>query len=242
MKITNYLFVGLLLATGPSFSQETNKKPPVKATLEDFEEPPSWDVTCEVFSLPLSEAAKLKRAKETDAQDYAELLKRVETDKATLEEFLMLRAREGQNTTAEEISEMIYATEYEPPELPNEIGNLVDDIEKAKALVTPASPTSFDTKKVGSTFEVELTVDEENAVEVQCSLTFVSYLGNRTWGQEMAEAEMPKFGVQRIMTGLTITPDSPTLIGSISPPEALQPKKGERLVWLAYVTVSKSKD
>ena len=241
MKMTKYLWMGLLLIAGSGFSQEA-KKTSTEISPEDFEEPPSWDVTCEVFSLPLSQAAKLKRARKTDAQDYAELIRRVESGKVTQEEFLMLRSVEGANTTLEEISEMIYATEFEPPELPNEIGNLSEDIEKAKMLVTPATPTSFDTKKVGSTIEVELNVDEEGTVHMRSSLSLVRYLGKQVWGQGLAEAESPRFSVQRVMTFLKLKPDSATLMGSISPPEALQPKGGEKRVWLAYMTVSKSKD
>lgn len=245
MKMTKYLYMGILLMAGPGFSQEADPfagKAAGKAAVVDFEVSPSWDVTCEVFSLPLSEAAKLKRLRKSDAEDYAELVKRVDTGKAKQEEFLMLRATEGIGVTVEEISEMIYATEYEPPELPNEIGNLSEDIEKAKMLVTPATPSAFDTKNVGSTLEVELQVDDEGKMEVRLMMTLVSFLGRSVWGQGFAEAEMPRFAVQSVKTGLEVTLDSASLIGSISPPEALQPKEGEREVWLAFVTVSKSKE
>ncbi len=213
-----------------------------KASEKVFEEPPSWDVTCEVFSLSLSEAAKLKRMRKTDAQDYAGLVKRVESGKVKQEEFLMLRVVEGSSTALEEVSEMIYPTEFEPPELPNEIHNLSEDLEKARMLVTPATPSAFDTKYVGSMMEVELEVNEEGSVEVASALTLVSYLGVQVWGQGLAEVEMPRFAVQSVKTSLKVKPDSATLMGSVSPPEALQPKDGERRVWLAFVTVSKSKD
>ena len=245
MRMTKYLYMGILLMAGPVFSQEVAKEADPfagKAALEKFEGSPSWDVTCEVFSLPLSEAAKLKRLRKSDAEDYAELVQRVESGKAKQEEFLMLRTTEGAGTTVEEISEMIYATEYEPPELPNEIGNLGEDIEKAKMLVTPATPSAFDTKNVGSTLEVALTAGDDEKVEVRLAMNLVSYLGRQVWGQGLAESEMPRFALQNVKTGLEVTPDSPSLIGSISPPEALQPEEGERQVWLAFVTVSKSKE
>jgi len=238
-RITKHLWMGFFLLSGPCLAQEEGKKSPEKATLSDFEEPTSWDLTCEIFSLTLSEAAKLRRARNTDTEDYASLVKRVETGTVTLEEFLMLRTAEKQNTTSEEIREMIYATEFEPPELPNQIDGLVDNIEKAKMLVTPANPTSFDTKKVGNILEAELAAAKDGQIHVRSSLTLVNYLGKRTWGQEMAETEMPRFTVQSINTSLNLSPDSPVLIGSISPPDALQPE-GEKRVWLAYVTVSKS--
>ena len=60
MKTTKNICLGLVLMAGLGFAQEVaeNEK---KVALEEFEIPPSWDVTCEVFSLPLSEAAKLKK-------------------------------------------------------------------------------------------------------------------------------------------------------------------------------------
>jgi hypothetical protein len=136
---------------------------------------------------------------------------------------------------------MIYATEYEPPELPNEIGNLSEDLEKAKALITPATPSAFDTRNVGSTLEVELEEDD-GEMEIRMVMTLGTYLGRQVWGQGLAEAEMPRFTVQKLKTFLKVKPDSATLMGSISPPEALQPKDGERRVWLAFVTVSKSQE
>ena len=115
MKMSKYLWMGLLLMAGTGFSQEAEKRGgevAETAKLADFEEPASWDVTCEVFSLPLSEAAKLKRLRKSDAEDYAELVKRVEAGTVKMEEFLMLRAVEGVGVSVEEISEVIYATEY----------------------------------------------------------------------------------------------------------------------------------
>lgn len=229
MKMKNYLWMGFVLIAGGGL-------------VRGDENPSSWDITCEVFSLPMSEAAKLKRLRKSDAEDYAELVKRLESGKVVQEEFLMFRTLAESATTVEEISEMIYATEYEPPELPNNIGDLGDDPEKAKQLVTPATPSAFDTKNVGSTMEVEISKWEDEDAEVRISLTLVNFLGRQVWGQELAEAEMPKFAVQKIQTGAKVKADVPELIGSISPPEALQPEEGERRVWLAFVTASKAKE
>ena len=229
MKMKSYLLMGMILIAGAGM-------------VRGDENPISWDITCEVFSLPLSEAAKLKRLRKSDAEDYAELVRRLESGKVVQEEFLMLRALAGAATTVEEVSEMIYATEYEPPELPSNIGDLGDDPEKAKQLVTPATPSAFDTKNVGSTMEVKLSKWEEEDAEIRISLTLVNYLGRQTWGQGLAKGEMPKFAVQKIQTGAKVKADVPELIGSISPPEVLQPENGERRVWLAFVTASKAKE
>ena len=235
-----YFWMGFLLLAETGFCQDV--KETGKAGEAIFDEPPSWDVTCEVFSLSLPEAARLKRLRQTDEKDYAELVRRVESGQAKLEEFKMMRAVEGEATKSEEISEMTYATEFTPPELPNEIGKLSEEIEKAKMLISPASPTAFDTRNVGSTMEVKLHHEAGDSIELESTLSLVSYVGRQVWGQGMAEVEMPRFAVQRVKTALKLKPDSATLMGSISPPEALQPKDGERQVWLAFVAVSKSKE
>lgn len=206
------------------------------------EGPLSWDVVCDVFSMPLSEAAKLKRAGKSDAEDYAKLVKGVEAGTVTQEEFLMVRATDGQTMTLEEITQMIYATEYDPPELPNKIGDLANNIEKARELTTPANPTSFETKNVGTGMEVEVVLQDDGAIEVAANLKLVKYLGRKTWGQGVAQAGMPRFTEQGLLSRIKVKEGSASLMGSISPPKALQPKEGEKVVWLAFVTVSKSKE
>lgn len=204
--------------------------------------PESWDVTCEIFSVPLSEVAAMKRKAKSNAEDYQALVKGVEKDKVGLEEFLMVRAIEGESTTVEEISEMIYASEYDPAELPNDIGDLAENLEVAKSLVTPANPTAFETKSVGTTMELELSDPGEGHLDLRMTVTLVSHLGREEWGQGVAKAEMPRFAVQSVKSGIEVKLDSPTLLGSISPPAALQPEKGEKQVWLAFVTISESKE
>lgn len=63
--------------------------------------------------------------------------------------------RSGQSTSVEVIREFMYATEYEPPELPNEVGS------GRTAPVTPATPTAFETEKVGTTLEILPVVDDQ---------------------------------------------------------------------------------
>ena len=102
MKPSLVLTLILSLLPGSGSSQEP-KPEKLKKTIEpvEFKFPPSWDITCEVFSLTLSEAAKLKRARMTNAEEYAELVKRIDAKKVEQEEFLMVRAIEGQNTNLE---------------------------------------------------------------------------------------------------------------------------------------------
>lgn len=228
MKLPYKMLMAVLLAANPA-SAEAEKRE-------------SWDVTCEVFSISLSEAAKLKRAGKTDPEDYREILKRVEDDRAGLEEFLMVRVVNGMTNKVEEITEVIYATEFDPPYLPNDIGNLTDDLEVAKKLITPANPTSFDTENVGTMMEVEVLRVVNGVADLALSLDLVEDLGRKEWGQGPSKVEMSRFAKQTLTSQIEVKLDSPTLVGTISPPASMQPKNGEREVWLAFVTVSKSKD
>ena len=239
--ILKSIYLGILCATFPAMAQQEDDtfagNPDTKGTIVT-----QWEVTCEVFSLPLSQAARLKRSRWDEAKSYQEIVKWVKEGKATQEEFLVVRTLDGTNGLAEEITERIYPTEFEPPELPTQIGNLPEDLENAKNMVTPATPSSFDTKNEGSTLEVEITLQNQGIPEVRLYLSLIKLLGRQKWGQGVAETEMARFANQRINAVFKASPGQPVLVGTISPPAALQPKDSEKQAWLAFVTVSEAKD
>ncbi|MDG1357577.1 MAG: hypothetical protein P8P36_05235 [Akkermansiaceae bacterium] len=72
--------------------------------------------------------------------------------------------RSGERSTIEVIREFIYPTEYEPPELPQQIGGIVASLNGDGDTggggteifpVTSATPTGFETRNVGVTLKVE---------------------------------------------------------------------------------------
>jgi len=79
-----------------------------------------------------------------------------------------ITARSGQKATIEIIREFIYPTEYEPPELPTQVGS--DTISSGGSggggissfPVTPATPTAFETRNTGVTLEIEPTIGEND--------------------------------------------------------------------------------
>jgi general secretion pathway protein D len=90
-------------------------------------------------------------------------------------------AKSGQKATIEVIREFIYPTEYEPPELPTDVGGsfssggggLLDPItglitggqsSNGGFPVTPATPTAFETRNTGVTLEIEPTIGENDFV------------------------------------------------------------------------------
>lgn len=70
--------------------------------------------------------------------------------------------RSGQSATLESVREMIVPTEYEPPEIPNNINTATfTDLSTGEtgseglSIATPATPTAFEKRKTGCILEVE---------------------------------------------------------------------------------------
>ncbi len=82
--------------------------------------------------------------------------------------------RSGQSATIESVREFIYPTEYEPPELPNQVGgNIGLDadggfVQQAAGVtpVTPAHPTAFETTNLGCLLEVLPQLGDDGVIEV----------------------------------------------------------------------------
>ena len=151
-------------------------------------------------------------------------------------------ARPGQNATIEIIREFIYPTEYEPPELPNQVGatgnnggvGLGGGGGGGGFPVTPATPTSFDTKKTGVTLEVEPQVGaNDNVIDLRFSPSVVEFEGFVNYGSPITSPasdalgnpvqivitenriEMPVFSVRRVTTGLTIYDGYTVAVGGL---------------------------
>lgn len=98
-----------------------------------------------------------------------------------------IMARSGQRAKVEVIREFIYPTEYDPPEIPNQVGSTGGLIgpgggSTAAIPVTPANPTAFETRNTGVTLEVdpvlgadEFTIDLSLSPEVVEFDGFINY-------------------------------------------------------------------
>jgi hypothetical protein len=224
-----------------------------KAVFEDEKEAKSGDrmwtveprvsfplnATCEVFSLGLSEAAKLKRDEKSDSEIYAHLVKSKSVD---LEEFVTFQMADEEAATLKSIREMRYAHSFDPPDMPNSVQDLSSHPEVMKKMVLPANPTSFGTAEIGSGIQLGFGLISSGRFKVECDLKFLRYLERDRWGVGPAEVEMPRFASQHLNSQIEADLNSPTLLGSISPPAVLQPKVGERRVWWAFLTVSEESE
>lgn len=152
--------------------------------------------------------------------------------------------RSGQAATIEVIREFIYPTEYEPPELPNSVGNTNNDTfgglgstSSNSFPVTPATPTAFEMKKVGTVLEVLPTVSpDKRHVEVQLNPTLTDFDGFVNYGSPILGSAnssilsggvpvqtvltpndilMPVFSVQRLNTNVTVADGATIVIGGL---------------------------
>lgn len=99
--------------------------------------------------------------------------------------------RSGQTSRIEIIREMIYPTEYEPPELPNTVESttLIDGLSGQVANlapptpITPAMPTAFEKRNVGTTLEVSPIVSSDRRyIELALKPEIVTFDGFVNYG------------------------------------------------------------
>ena len=135
--------------------------------------------------------------------------------------------RSGQASTIAIIREFMYATAYEPPELPNSVGS------GGTAPVTPATPSEFKKEDVGITLEVTPVADaNKRYITVTLNPTFsdfdgfVNYgspinssggglLGNQTVELTKNAILMPVFSKQRLSTTVDVADGSTVVVGGL---------------------------
>ncbi len=141
----------------------------------------------------------------------------------------------GQLAKIEVMREFIYPTEYDPPEIPQQIGagGGVDDDDDTDdggggggggiTPVVPAQPTAFEVRNVGKVLEVEPTVAADNkTVSVNILMDFTDFVGFINYGtpilqdgQLVTENEilMPVFDAIKETTNVTIWDGQTIAIG-----------------------------
>jgi general secretion pathway protein D len=114
--------------------------------------------------------------------------------------------RSGQSSSIAIVREMLYPTEFEPPELPNSTGG---DINNGifggggggSTPVTPATPTAFEKKDVGISMEVLPVADpSKQFVTVTLSPTFSDFDGFVNYGSPINSTQTDALGNQASVT------------------------------------------
>ncbi|WP_035611509.1 hypothetical protein [Haloferula sp. BvORR071] len=167
-------------------------------------------------------AHPLKTAAATEMR--LELQKLVRAGTAKVLETQMIAARSGEKATVESISEFIFPTEFlETSTTKNEKqgGKLVEVSSEYKARITP---TSFETRNLGSTLEVEPTLGDSNRIIDLRFAPDLTWLTGRTVWQEtkdergnLIKVEMPEIYTIRSSSALTLRDGVHALAGIFSP-------------------------
>jgi general secretion pathway protein D len=144
--------------------------------------------------------------------------------------------RSGQSAKIEIVRELIYPTEYEPPELPQSTGTSIGTGGSSGGSsfpVTSATPTAFETRNVGITFEVLPVADaNKRFVDITLNPSFVDFDGFVNYGSpintttyntaipqtnEIAPNRilMPVFSVQKLATQLTVADGATIVLGGL---------------------------
>jgi Flp pilus assembly secretin CpaC len=152
----------------------------------------------------------------------------VDSGKATIMETMLCIARSGQRAKTESIEEVIYPTEYEPAQLPNtnasdEKDDAVETQQARSDSAIGPTPTSFETRNVGSYIEIEPTLSpEKKSINLTLTPEIVYHVGNKVWAEWKGEhgnspIQMPTFYVLRINTSVTLADGKPLLLGALTP-------------------------
>ena len=194
-------------------------------------------VQVEFIELPhetLTELLYMKRPGVADSgmlRDTVQSL--VKEEEAAVLETMVCIARSGEKSLVESIAETIYPTEYEPPALPESVtvsgdGKEVSpDLPALERLVSPPTPTSFETRNVGSTLEFEPTIGaNDKIVDLRIAPNLVWYTGRSEWlrrkdslGNEIS-FEMPQIYNIRLTTALTCLDGQYNMVAVASPKDA----------------------
>ena len=203
------------------------------------EEPqPDYELTYEVFSLPLAAAADLRRENLGGVKMHARLIGMLENKNASQETFLLCHLSEKQDGRASTTEEFIYPTEPEPDHFMGPKTPPAQYIAPLFAL--PRVAQAYDSKNLGETVEASISKSEKGLL-LRIQAKHVSLLGLDAFGTGVSRAPFPRFGVQKITASSQVALGRPFLIGTVSPKIAKAQKPGERQIWLAWATVTLSK-
>ncbi len=143
----------------------------------------------------------------------------VKSGDATIIETTSTLVRSSQRAKVESVSEKIYPTETGTPGVPNEV--LLEG-KDTKAPIEGATPSAFETRNVGTTFEVDPVLGADNfTVDLNLSPEIVTGNGLTDWPPEnsdpMFTISMPRFHAMKITTQVTTLHREYILLGTCKP-------------------------
>jgi hypothetical protein len=240
MKIHTYFLVALMSAffATPAMPQEQVKDPFEKAKEEEKKqlrlnemEQKNVRTQVEFIDMPSELFTELMYGPKHSANDN-ELREKVnqliKDGKANVKETMLSTTRFGLKTKTDSVTEMIYATAYEPALNAENVtvtgeGKKLDKKAIANATATPPTPVEFETRNYGSTVELSVKVDDENeAIALSVVPELVYYVGKMVYSEwkdhrGRADITMPKFYVVRVNCNVVVKDGQYLMIAGVSP-------------------------
>ena len=234
MKTFLALCVPVLLAVSFSFSFAGESDDPFSDSYESSENyvPKMVRVQVEYVEMSHVELTKLLFLAKPEIADTTDLRKNVqamvEKNEAKVIDTQMVSVPTGQKATSESKHEFIYPTEYEGPSPEAALKKAIDYGSSFPS--NPATPTAFETRNLGSSFEAEATVGEDNQViDFRVSSEFLWHTGDVVWQEWEVEngksltVKMPDFYVVAVNGSGVCISGQYSLLSVVSPKGA----KGE---------------
>ena len=146
---------------------------------------------------------------------------------------------------AESITERIYPTEYEPPSLPKNIGNTTpkEDFPKnwtevVQNALTDTTPTSFESRNTGLTFEAvaQPVAVVEKSWDVLLAIDEVRLVANETFGADSLRITMPAFSSFRTSSLVRLKEGQWRLLSVMEPPRGTDGRPSEKR-WVTLVRI-----
>lgn len=201
----------------------------------DRELPKIIEVQTEWIELPQEQLTKLIFQRAAATSDATALRKEVQAladaGSAKILEIQMITTRSGEKSTVESFFELIYPTESDSWGIPESVtvpdkpgGMSPENLKALAALVAPTAPTSFETRNVGATLEVEATTGETHKyIDLRFNPELLWHTGNTVWQERkdvlgnVIKIEEPEFYVMRATTALTLKNNAYTLAAILTP-------------------------
>ena len=137
-----------------------------------------------------------------------------EDGRADIIEALAIRARPGQRGKTESIEELVYPSEYDPPET-NSTGEGV----------TPPCPAAFESRNLGFTVEFDSSWATSALIGLTLNIERVAFLGMKKWTQQEYLYQMPEIYTIRDNSSCLLRSERYRLIGTHTPHAPSDPKR-----------------
>ncbi|MCW1925397.1 hypothetical protein OKA05_22745 [Luteolibacter arcticus] len=246
MKIRTILMSGCLLGLAAVAGKEAKPETTPAANAVPSEAPyPDLRLRLETWEMPALEAAK-RLDSVGKAEDLAKL--RTECLGGLPDVSLMLSSAINvgmpEKVLAESVTERIFPTEYQPPELicgPQTFSQLAEKKPTTfggwlENLAGHATPTSFETRNTGTTLEAEISraTGQEKIWNASIAVEDVRFLGRETFGADELGIGMPAFSCFRSTAHLRLKEGQWQILSVMEPPRGLDSKPSDKR-WITLV-------